>query len=1291
MAVVQSNMAVECETSIVFNEFKHFDEFNSLVEEVCTSVGDVRKEEMLLTKFTVIFGWYQEQPHLLDPHLTAMLGKCIALIYQNIDSPRTYHFVFKIIHLMINTRGYKCLVRLMPHTVDDLEPVLDLLKTQDLNDHDNWQTRYVLLLWLSIVIMVPFALERLEKQGKPPLSECVLNEAKKHVVLDDVTQDGAAYLLAKLISRPDVYPSKLEDLFLWAECELKDANWVDDSHKDQMRVSGCLRSFANICKIVPRAVLYPHASRLLNIINTLIPERINKNVLLARLRTKLIQRIGLLFCPRRAAAASWRYQRGFRSLMDNLSSIMQSQTNVLCGGDMCLSDAASSTESYLTSKTQGNEEKDDDEIIDVPDEVADVIDQLIDALRSKFTYVRWSAAKGLGRICSRLTAPFVDDVLSAILNLCTRLEPFTAWHGACFALAELGRRCLLLPEKLPEVIPVVLTALFYDEKSGDCNFGSNVRDAACYCCWAFARAYSASDFACHVHEVSRKLILSALFDRELNVRRAAAAAFQENVGRQGQFANGIEIITTVDYFAVGSISNCYLNLSKFVAGFEEYTSAVIEHLAFARLGHWDENIRDMAARALNKLTPLAVEQLQQSILPKLLHNVGSSDLYMRQGSVLGIAEVIESLSATNSLPGEIVDSIVEIFSKLEERKHFHGVAGELMRRACCRLIEKVSTSKLPLHEHPILDQLLAHLLDCLNAKTESNQVGYLGVLSQAPGFLFVDDVETSLRAISACCRPNKQTVLWGNARQRALSALTEYGFAVPCIELMQTSAFVSYKQEFGFRSDESRCDGKPSEPSRLWFLCKSDFSDSHRVVKNIGLEADTISDSQLKSLYPVLIGSLADYTTDSRGDIGSMQVSHLCFTIKTFLVERVVKCNHEFGHVVVNRNHARGPRMPVQPGTGGVVVSDRSLSKYNTRIRVIFWGGIGMLHLFVIILVRNSCNFRMEQVFMQVARQAVEKIDRTRATACQVFVGLLHHEYVCTFLLCFPLFHPILIWMSYFRPQIPHIPHVEALMNIFTEEAVVDIPWRVAESTFPLFVQLLDFPDFYYQLVLGFAVSVGGVTENTVKASSAALHDYIVKHESDHDFIYGLMKTVGRAFTSLNEQPRVCLSLLKFLDFLLCDPVVASCMESHLPLVEQMVSSTWKHIRLSTEIPKLKASIDIYGAVLQFPDPVRFKAAQYLTQSLRHRYPIIRKTAASKLFECLLLYDVVAPESTEELSALLTETVWLLGICSRGEQGSESARIRRHGAGSGGAQAYPAENLRTPRRPLYEAGLSCFH
>ena len=38
------------------------------------------------------------------------------------------------------------------------------------------------------------------------------------------------------------------------------------------------------------------------------------------------------------------------------------------------------------------------------------------------------------------------------------------------------------------------------------------------------------------------------------------AAFQENVGRQGTFPHGIDILTNADYFAVGSRSNTFLNL-----------------------------------------------------------------------------------------------------------------------------------------------------------------------------------------------------------------------------------------------------------------------------------------------------------------------------------------------------------------------------------------------------------------------------------------------------------------------------------------------------------------------------------------------------------------------------------------------------------------------------------------------------------------------------------------------------------------------------------------------------------
>ena len=44
----------------------------------------------------------------------------------------------------------------------------------------------------------------------------------------------------------------------------------------------------------------------------------------------------------------------------------------------------------------------------------------------------------------------------------------------------------------------------------------------------------------------------------MNCRRAAAAAFQESVGRQGSFPKGIEVVTAADYFSLGTISQVSL-------------------------------------------------------------------------------------------------------------------------------------------------------------------------------------------------------------------------------------------------------------------------------------------------------------------------------------------------------------------------------------------------------------------------------------------------------------------------------------------------------------------------------------------------------------------------------------------------------------------------------------------------------------------------------------------------------------------------------------------------------------
>ena len=47
---------------------------------------------------------------------------------------------------------------------------------------------------------------------------------------------------------------------------------------------------------------------------------------------------------------------------------------------------------------------------------------------------------------------------------------------------------------------------------------------------------------------------------QVNCRRAASAAFQEIVGRQGEFPHGIDILTAADYFSLSSASNVSLHL-----------------------------------------------------------------------------------------------------------------------------------------------------------------------------------------------------------------------------------------------------------------------------------------------------------------------------------------------------------------------------------------------------------------------------------------------------------------------------------------------------------------------------------------------------------------------------------------------------------------------------------------------------------------------------------------------------------------------------------------------------------
>ncbi len=194
-----------------------------------------------------------------------------------------------------------------------------------------------------------------------------------------------------------------------------------------------------------------------------------------------------------------------------------------------------------------------------------IIQYLLDSLKDEDSAVRWTAAKGLGRITGRLNKDFADQIVEQLIDLFDDNETDSSWHGGCLCLAELCRRGLLLPERIVRFVPILDKALVYDVNKGTHSVGSHVRDSACYVVWSFARAYPPHIMKPYVHTLSTQLIVESLFDREVNCRRAASATFQECVGRQGNFPHGIEILTEADYFTLSNRVNASLNVSCFVA------------------------------------------------------------------------------------------------------------------------------------------------------------------------------------------------------------------------------------------------------------------------------------------------------------------------------------------------------------------------------------------------------------------------------------------------------------------------------------------------------------------------------------------------------------------------------------------------------------------------------------------------------------------------------------------------------------------------------------------------------
>ncbi|XP_017022183.1 tubulin-specific chaperone D [Drosophila kikkawai] len=821
-----SNAAEECkDEDLPANTLEHFTELEQvllMIENIKSIEADSFEREF--EQYAQVLSRYQEQPHLLDPHLEELLGKLLGKIRQQSLPSGERHAAFKYLYIISKVRTYKVLVKFMPHELSDLEFVLELLGQQDPHKFAEWETRYILLLWMSILVLNPFHMSRLDayETASGPTTNCSLSnhvqEAKAskmeriyeliqlYVSTNDTCSSMAAYLAAKYFIRSDI-----KDLYLE-----RFLDWIMEQHQaDTVNVKfGQLAAVAAILKHGKREDLLPYADKLLQWIIS-CQYKNSSDFLKYKSYVKIIQRIGLVHLKPRIA--SWRYKRGTRSLATNLNQATGA------GGE---------SDAMEVSAEEGEE-------IVVPDAIEEVIEELLQGLRSGGNDIRWSAAKGLGRVTNRLPKDLADQVIGSVIDILNPLEPHEAWHGGCLALAELAKRGLLLPHRLEELVPLLMQALFYDEMKGYMSVGQHIRDSACYMCWAFARAYNPDDVKPFVHKISSGLLTVAVFDREVNCRRAASAAFQESVGRLGNFPFGIEISTTTDFYSVGIRLNSYLNISDYIAQFEVYREPLINHLVQRKVNHWDPAIRELTAKALHKLSLREPEYMAAVVLPQLLAKTDTIDINCRHGCVLAMGEItlaLRQLEVSSDPPvaylsNQRIVELNELVKTFLEKNFYRGMSGELMK-ACttnfiknCSLAKMQATTECLASWQKVIDSCLVtksatirasavesfgelcRTYYCLESRRQENEtiindylkgaendleehirMGYLAALGVLPAFMVqphlpavLDSlVRHSLTPLQAVVlagdmgdRENIQTYRWSEARMESVRALTK--------------------------------------------------------------------------------------------------------------------------------------------------------------------------------------------------------------------------------------------------------------------------------------------------------------------------------------------------------------------------------------------------------------------------------------------------------------------------------------------------------------------------------------
>ncbi|KFY74620.1 hypothetical protein V499_05367 [Pseudogymnoascus sp. VKM F-103] len=592
--------------------------------------------------------------------------------------------------------------------------------------------------------------------------------------------------------------------------------------------------------------------------------------------------------------------------------------------------------------------------------VESTVGYLLDALADNDTPVRLAASKALSVITLKLAPGLASQVVSAVLESLTtnilwttlpdgtKTQDLTAvnpqeWHGLILTLSHLLYRKSPPPDSLALILHALLTGLTFERRStSGSSVGTNVRDAACFGIWALARRYTTRELqdvvtaevgaaTAHTGEKSiiqilaTELVVAASYDSAGNIRRGASAALQELIGRHPDIVTeGIAVVQVVDYHAVALRSRAILEVAPAAARLGDcYADALMRALfGWRGVGSGDAKSRRTVAGGVGELVKLfagsgkekpwrRVQELIEQI-DRQLGNLKPRAIDERHGLVLVMAAAAGALPAlldANSAKEweDLLDAVKAILrvvlSTLKSAMASTSRRPELGLEATCRLIvaacpiirmervlghagiDIVAWEKI-LHNKTSLKCIPDDSFD----STEVREiVGTSGSLIDAS--LRLTDLDTIEAAVAAA---TSLTLIIPTAASESLI----HSWAVAVTDHSSRTRHPGYL--FVLASVFTHTQSQDA----ICALILGQWQQATNIVDRVSilqcLNRAQILDSHTARFIPLIAEGLDDYTTDARGDIGSLaRIEALKATSKAFAT---IPCDAQSGAMVQDGN-----------------------------------------------------------------------------------------------------------------------------------------------------------------------------------------------------------------------------------------------------------------------------------------------------------------------------------------------------------------------------------------------------